>query len=566
MNKFRPLLLGSAAALFAVLPAAAQTAPPTRVAQLTAITGNVSFNGAGSNGAWIAASDNFPVTMGDSVFTQDNAGAAIVIDSSRLAIAQNTEVQVATLDESSFTVNDVQGEVLLHVPALAAGQVFEIGTPGGTVRVAQSATVDVVAGDSAHPTTIAVLAGEATLGGAPISVGNQVSVDAFGRPSYGPVQEDGFVAGQMASLVRPPPPPYVPQAVADMSGGNELAAYGDWSQDPTYGAVWYPNVGAGWAPYREGHWAFVPPWGWTWVEAEPWGFAPFHYGRWIDAPDGRWGWVPAADFQAGYERPVYAPALVTFVGIAAGVAITAEILSHGNVGWVPLAPNEAFRPYYRAPEAYVQRINRFDVRNGADIRQDRRMDDYANRRGATFEPSADMARGGDVARDGRPMTPAMFGQARPAGAAPFAQGVRPDFGAAGGERRVAPPQTAGFVRSEQAGQQDRPQSGAFAPAPESFRPVAPNEQRQQETPQRAPGVFPPGAQFAPAQRQEERPQPGFAPQEQQRPQEMAPPARPAFMPQQERPQAAAPRPEPQRQEAPRPAGNPQQRQENRPGA
>mgnify|MGYP006969297544 CR=1 FL=1 len=67
-----------------------------------------------------------------------------------------------------------------------------------------------------------------------------------------------------------------------------------------------------WAPYTTGRWAWVAPWGWTWVDVAPWGFAPFHYGRWV--PRGPyWAWSPGRYV----ARPVYAPALVGWVGGAA---------------------------------------------------------------------------------------------------------------------------------------------------------------------------------------------------------------------------------------------------------
>ena len=94
-------------------------------------------------------------------------------------------------------------------------------------------------------------------------------------------------------------------------------------------------------PYREGSWAYVAPWGWTWVDSAPWGFAPFHYGRWAEI-GGRWGWVPGGAVGA---PPVYAPALVTFLGVGAvvGVGIGAA-LAAGRIGWFPLGPREAFHP------------------------------------------------------------------------------------------------------------------------------------------------------------------------------------------------------------------------------
>ena len=77
------------------------------------------------------------------------------------------------------------------------------------------------------------------------------------------------------------------------------------------------SVPSGWAPYRTGHWSYVQPWGWTWIDDQPWGFAPYHYGRWANS-GGRWVWVPPQRD----VRPVYAPALVAFVG---GIELAATL-------------------------------------------------------------------------------------------------------------------------------------------------------------------------------------------------------------------------------------------------
>src|SRR5437016_591981 len=118
-------------------------------------------------------------------------------------------------------------------------------------------------------------------------------------------------------------------------GVEDLDDYGDWRSSPEYGDVWFPRVSAGWAPYREGHWAWIDPWGWTWVDDDPWGYAPFHYGRWA-AFGGRWGWIPGPVA----VRPVYAPALVVFVGGGGFVA-------GGNVAWFAMGPREVYVPSYR---------------------------------------------------------------------------------------------------------------------------------------------------------------------------------------------------------------------------
>jgi hypothetical protein len=139
----------------------------------------------------------------------------------------------------------------------------------------------------------------------------------------------------------------------ELTGSEDLDTYGDWRDDPEYGHVWVPRgVAVGWAPYRFGHWVWVAPWGWTWVEDEAWGFAPFHYGRWVFAA-GYWGWVPGPVA----PRPVYAPALVAWVGGGPGFSFSASFGVGGGVAWFPLGPREVFVPGYRVSDAYVTRVN-----------------------------------------------------------------------------------------------------------------------------------------------------------------------------------------------------------------
>lgn len=144
---------------------------------------------------------------------------------------------------------------------------------------------------------------------------------------------------------------------AGVTGYEDLDDYGSWHSDADYGNYWVPNdVNSGWVPYHEGHWAWVAPWGWTWVDAEPWGFAPFHYGRWAII-NGSWGWVPGPVA----VRPVYAPALVGFVG-GGGFGVAVSFGNTEGVGWFPLGPRDVYVPPYRVDPVYVQRINECDTR------------------------------------------------------------------------------------------------------------------------------------------------------------------------------------------------------------
>ena len=86
---------------------------------------------------------------------------------------------------------------------------------------------------------------------------------------------------------------YDPQAYTEFQ--DDLAPYGNWIDDGTYGRVWQPEgslVGAEFTPYYSGgHWALTE-FGWTWVSDWSWGWAPFHYGRWIVVSGYGWCWVP----------------------------------------------------------------------------------------------------------------------------------------------------------------------------------------------------------------------------------------------------------------------------------
>jgi hypothetical protein len=194
-----------------------------------------------------------------------------------------------------------------------------------------------------------------------------------------------------------------------MPGATDLSGVGEWSQAQEYGQVWYPPVSPSWVPYQDGNWAYVAPWGWTWVDAEPWGFAPFHYGRWAHI-DSRWGWVPG-DAPSSY-RPVYAPALVAFVGLGVGVAVGAA-LAHGSIGWVPLGPHEAYHPWYHASEGYLRQVNTGHVKDVAAINNRVEINGLVNRAAATSVPASVMMSSRRVQGVGRPIPAQAFASAHP---------------------------------------------------------------------------------------------------------------------------------------------------------
>jgi hypothetical protein len=305
---------------------------------------------------------NRPITRGDRLWTDEGARAEVSFGSSVLHMDGRTFVEVVAIDEDVVQLRVNEGMVNAHVREVRGGDNFEIDTPQLALRVTEPGDWRMDVDPQRGFTRVAVHSGMATVYGA----GGGVQQVAAG-------QQVAFAGTDLAHLANVPQVAngdferwamdrnrtedqsiaarFIPR---DVVGYQELDQNGTWSQDPNYGTVWYPtDVAPDWAPYRYGRWDWVAPWGWTWVDDAPWGFAPFHYGRWTTIGT-RWAWVPGP---LG-RRPVYAPALVAFVG---GNDVSFSFSSGPGIGWYPLAPGEIWQPFYNASPVYVRNVNRYVV-------------------------------------------------------------------------------------------------------------------------------------------------------------------------------------------------------------
>jgi hypothetical protein len=346
--------------------------PPGRVAALTNHAGTVVFAPDGEE-EWIDLPLHRPLTRGDRVWTDRGARAELHMGATALHLDGQSHLAFFELDDESAQLSLTQGTINVRARDLAPRENLEVDTPNLAVRAAEPGDwrVDVEPDGS---TRVAVRSGSVLVFGERgeslrLSAGQQATFE--GRDLR---QVRGRVAGTddfdqwVAALNRQEDlsvsARYVPRGVV---GYQLLDNHGTWSNDPTYGTVWYPRVVVNdWAPYRYGRWEFIRPWGWTWVDDAPWGFAPFHYGRWARVGH-RWAWVPG---RFG-PRPVYAPALVAFLGN--GFQISIGLSSGPGIGWYPLAPGEAWWPTYRTTNVYVTNVNRYIVVN-------RRTDHHVHRR------------------------------------------------------------------------------------------------------------------------------------------------------------------------------------------
>src|SRR5712692_10433799 len=296
------LSLAMAVALFVPQRAAAdQDDPPSRVARLSYTHVSVSFNPAGTDD-WVNTVVNRPITTGDKLWTDNGARAELHIGSAAIRLSGNTGFSFLNLSDNVSQIRVTEGTINIRVRNLDDDETFEVDTPNLAFSILRP-----------------------------------------GRYR----REDRSICSRYVSR--------------DVIGYEDLDDYGGWRPVPEYGNVWFPHTTVvGWAPYRYGHWVWISPWGWTWVDDEPWGFAPFHYGRWV-VVGGVWGWVPSPPrpvFAVAYVRPVYAPALVAWVG-GPHFSIGIGIGGGGGVGvaWFPLGPRDVYCPSYHVSERYVRNVN-----------------------------------------------------------------------------------------------------------------------------------------------------------------------------------------------------------------
>jgi hypothetical protein len=390
--------------------------PPSRVARLSYIAGDLGLLPAGAKD-WSDASVNRPLTTGDKLATAEDARAELEFGGGTLRVDGRTDLGLLDLNDNLAQIELTRGTLSLTVQRLDDGQSYEIDTPAVALVIDQPGTFRVDVDDSDGSTRVSAFDGNAMVFGennaqrtinsgrryrfVDASLSTVTITDIAGGDAF-----DHWASERDNRYAQSGSDQYVSDEVV---GYRDLDQYGDWQDTSEYGAVWFPqNMGANWAPYRNGHWAYIAPWGWTWVDDAPWGFAPYHYGRWAYVRGG-WGWIPGPRG----VRPIYAPALVAFVG---GGSWSIGIGS-APVGWFPLGPGEIYNPWYRCGRSYYTRVNLRNIRgrNGHDHRRDiddhynryrhgrpGRGDHYANRtapRGFTAVPGRTFAGGRHVQRD-----------------------------------------------------------------------------------------------------------------------------------------------------------------------
>jgi hypothetical protein len=333
-------------------------------ARIQRVEGEVALNNGDAGNTqtddWIRATENQPVSVGDRIYTRDNARTSLAFTGRNFArLEPNTSLDVLSLEDRRTQLALRDGTAVFDVGYLNSGDLFEVATPYGAVDFQQPGLYNV--GIDKGQVLISVLSGLAQVvglgGSGQISKGELLTLAGTTAANAVLSQINGRDAGYLVDdYYRYQYPQYYDGRYRDYNaylndpyyfdpyrrtvsyqyvnsyipGLYDLDYYGDWSNLNGYGYAWSPRVDAGWMPYQTGYWYTDYPYGPTWVSSEPWGYAPYHYGRWAFVGD-RWYWVP----DRMNVEPVYSPALVAFIPF-----------DQNQIGWVPLGPGDTYVPHY----------------------------------------------------------------------------------------------------------------------------------------------------------------------------------------------------------------------------
>jgi hypothetical protein len=313
------------------------------VARISIVQGDVNVR-RGDTGQLEAAAINAPMMASDHLQTSPGSRAEIELDNGNLIrLGPNTDVGFADLEYRRYQVQLGAGTIIYRV-LRDAGSQAEIDTPSIAVRPLGVGEYRISALEDGT-TQITVRSGQAEIdspnGSEQLAAGRTTLVR--GNPNQAEFQTTGEIARDQfddwsanrdRELLASQSYNYVSP---DIYGADDLDRYGNWVPSQ-YGQVWQPQAPTpDWSPYSDGQWDFEPYYGWTWVDAAPWGWAPYHYGRWFQNGGHGWCWWPGA-IRASYG---WHPAEVGFFGWGGGVGI-----GFGGLGWVALAPFEAFHPWW----------------------------------------------------------------------------------------------------------------------------------------------------------------------------------------------------------------------------
>jgi hypothetical protein len=157
------VLLCAATALVQAQSTADDSAdPPSRVARLSYISGDLGFQPAGAKD-WGDASINRPLTTGDRLSSSRGSRAELELGGGSLRMDGQTDFGLLNLNDQLAQIELTQGTLNLTVRHLEQGQSYEIDTPTVALVVDQPGSFRVDIGDNGGGTQVTAFNGGATV-------------------------------------------------------------------------------------------------------------------------------------------------------------------------------------------------------------------------------------------------------------------------------------------------------------------------------------------------------------------------------------------------------------------
>src|SRR5580658_2640531 len=140
--------------------AAAQDAdPPSRVARIAYISGPVSFEPA-SVDQWAAASLNYPMTTGDSLYSDSGARAVLRIGQNSIRLSSGTNFQFVNLSDNVVQTSINAGGLSLRLRHLFDDESWEVDTPDGAITLLRTGEYRIDTDASRNATMVTVRSGD----------------------------------------------------------------------------------------------------------------------------------------------------------------------------------------------------------------------------------------------------------------------------------------------------------------------------------------------------------------------------------------------------------------------
>ena len=118
-------------------PVFAQQDPPSRVARLNYVNGNVSMEPAGVD-EWAPAESSRPFTTGDYIYADQGGEAELHLDVGVIRIGSQTSFGFLNLDDRTVQLKLTEGDMYIRVHDFGSDQIFEVDTPNAAVTLLQN--------------------------------------------------------------------------------------------------------------------------------------------------------------------------------------------------------------------------------------------------------------------------------------------------------------------------------------------------------------------------------------------------------------------------------------------